>query len=222
MVRKVDVKAEVFVIDDDEAVLDSLRLLVASEGWPVRCFGNAESFLEALANSLEPSCIVADVRLPGMSGLDLQADLNRRGLGTPLILITGHGQIDMAVRAVKAGAHDFLEKPFDPNRLVAGIRSAIERASSDRADQRTIEDLKERVALLSERQRQVMDLAVVGFSNKEIAQQMGITPRTVESYRAWVMEKTGAANLAELVRLAMQLEQSGQDQRTDPQSKPAG
>ncbi|MBS0241727.1 MAG: response regulator transcription factor [Proteobacteria bacterium] len=198
---------QVFVVDDDEAVLDSIRLRLLAEGITGQYFGSAEQLFAAVDEAGLPLCIVADVRLPGMTGVELQAELTRRKLDCPLVLITGHGEIDMAVRAIKEGAFDFFEKPFDPVRLIASVKCAIEAAGRSMATQRDLDDLKERVSLLSPRQRQVMDLAVLGFSNKEIAQQMGISPRTVESYRAWVMEKTGAANLAELVRASMRLQQ---------------
>lgn len=199
-------QGQVYVVDDDAAVLDAIRLRLTAVGIAGQYFATAEQLLSAIDELGPPRCIVSDVRMPGMSGLDLQSELIKRACKAPLILITGHGEIDMAVRAVKAGAFDFLEKPFDPTRLVASIYSAFAAADKDQATQRELDDLKDRVAQLSERQRQVMDLAVLGFSNKEIAQQMSISPRTVESYRAWVMEKTGAANLAELVRIAMRLD----------------
>ena len=199
-------RQQVHVVDDDEAVLDAIRLRLTAEGISAQYFTSAEQLLSAIDDNGPPLCIVSDVLLPGVSGLELQTELTKRDCDSALILITGHGEIDMAVRAIKAGAFDFLEKPFDSTRLVASIRSAFETIGRDLATHRDLEDLKERVAQLSERQRQVMDLAVLGFSNKEIAQQMEISPRTVESYRAWVMEKTGAANLAELVRIAMRLE----------------
>ncbi len=124
----------------------------------------------------------------------------------PLILITGHGDIAMAVAAVKAGAHDFLEKPFDDQTLLESIESALDEARRKKAHEETLQEFAARVGELSVRQRQVMDLAVKGYSNKEIAQELGISPRTVETYRAWVMEKTAARNLADLVRMAMRLE----------------
>ena len=198
---------QVYVVDDDEAVLDAIRLRLMAEGISGQYFMTAEQLLEAIDERGTPLCIVSDVRLPNMSGLELQSELEERELSIPLLLITGHGEIDMAVRAIKAGAFDFLEKPFEPARLVSSIRNALDAANKNLATQRDLNDLRERMAQLSDRQRQVMDLAVLGFSNKEIALQMKISPRTVESYRAWVMEKTGAANLAELVRIAMRLEQ---------------
>lgn len=201
-------RPQVYVVDDDAAVLDSIRLRLTAEGLSGSYFASAEQLLDAIGQEGPSLCIVSDVRLPGMSGLELQAELVRRGLNSPLVLITGHGEIEMAVRAVKAGAFDFLEKPFDPARLIASVRSALETAGQNLATQRDLKDIKDRVSHLSERQRQVMDLAVLGYSNKEIALQMGISPRTVESYRAWVMEKTGAANLAELVRISMRLQRT--------------
>jgi two-component system response regulator FixJ len=193
------------LVDDDEAVLDSLRLYFATMGYEVAAFREADSLLEALAAGLKPDCIVSDIRMPGLSGLDLQRELSDRGSSIPLILITGHGDVEMAVAAIKAGAHDFLEKPFDEQRLNARITEAVTRQGRKAEEERDLVQLGDRLAELSERQRQVMDLAVQGLTNKQIALQLGISPRTVESYRAWVMERMGAKNLAELVRLAMRL-----------------
>lgn len=191
------------VIDDDEAVLDSLRMMLRPYDFDVRAFKSAEEFLADEDDSLQ--CIVCDVRLPDMSGLELQTQLHKRNCTAPLILITGHGDIGMAVSAVKAGAHDFLEKPFSPDRLLDSIRSAVEKAHQQSEEHQELRRLAARVAELSERQKQVMELAVSGLSNKEIANALDISPRTVETYRAWVMEKTGARNIAELVRIAMRL-----------------
>jgi two-component system response regulator FixJ len=159
-----------------------------------------------MEEGLQPACIVSDVKMPGLSGLDLQRLLAEQQARIPLILITGHGDIAMAVAAVKAGAHDFLEKPFDDQTLLQSIESALDEARRKKAHEETLQEFSARVGELSVRQRQVMDLAVKGYSNKEIAQELGISPRTVETYRAWVMEKTGARNLADLVRLAMRFE----------------
>lgn len=196
----------VAVIDDDEAVLDSLRMMLARNEFDVRSFKSAEEFLGV--SDQEPCCIVCDVRMPAMSGLDLQAELQRRRSAVPLILMTGHGDIGMAVSAVKAGAVDFLEKPFPPDRLVGAIRTAVDKTQHKLAEGHELQRLAARVSELSVRQRQVMDLAVKGLSNKEIALALNISPRTVETYRAWVMEKTGTRNLAELVRLAMRLQEA--------------
>jgi two-component system, LuxR family, response regulator FixJ len=199
---------QVCLIDDDEAVRDSVGLLLANHEFQVSSFGSAEEFLSEMEGGLQPSCVVSDVKMPGLSGLDLQRVLSEQQTKIPLILITGHGDISMAVEAVKAGAHDFIEKPFDDQRLLESIGSALDKARRQKAYDDTLQEFSARVGELSVRQRQVMDLAVKGYSNKEIAQELGISPRTVETYRAWVMEKTGARNLADLVRLGMRLEGS--------------
>lgn len=198
-------RPHVALIDDDEAVLDSLGLYLRNKGFGVCCFASAGGFLEALADGTCVDCIVSDVRMPGLSGLELQHELAARGSRCPLILITGHGDIDTAVTAVKAGAHDFLQKPFDEQRLIAAIEDAASLANRQNVDGEEMAQLKARVAELSERQRRVMDLAVRGLTNKEIAAELDISARTVESYRSWVMERTGAKNLADLVRIAMRL-----------------
>lgn len=198
----------VALIDDDAAVLDSLRMVLASRRIDVRLFTSAEELL-ALDDKAGISCIVSDVRMPGMSGLDLQRALGARGLPQPLILMTGHGDIAMAVQAIKDGAFDFLEKPFDDTRLVESIHRATEASDRHRSRRAAQAEMSARIAELTERQRQVMELVVQGLSSKEIAQSLGISPRTVENYRAWVMEKMGATNLADLVRKVMLLQSDG-------------
>jgi RNA polymerase sigma factor (sigma-70 family) len=194
------------LIDDDSAVLDSLQLYFARRNVKTACFGSAEAFLAALDGGAVLDCIVSDVRMPGMSGLDLVRRLNARRSITPVILITGLGDIDMAVAAIKLGAFDFIEKPFDEGRLLVSIRSAVAVGRQHAKDAAEIEKLRSRFEMLSARQRQVMELAVAGLSNKEIGSQLNISPKTVENHRAWVMERIGAKNLAELVRIAMQIE----------------
>jgi two-component system response regulator FixJ len=198
-------KITIALVDDDEAVLDSLQLYFTGIGHDVAAFREADSVLEALSKGLGPDCIVCDIRMPGRSGLELQRELSARNIAIPLILITGHGDVEMAVGAIKAGAHDFIEKPFDERRLLTSIEDAVSRRSRSVQEEAELAAIASKVSELSERQRQVMDLAVRGLSNKQIANQLGISPRTVESYRAWVMERMGAKNLAELVRLAMRL-----------------
>lgn len=195
------------LIDDDAAVLDSLRMVLANRGMRAECFSSAEAFLARTDASLD--CIVSDVRMSGLSGLDLQNELRTRAVGTPLILITGHGDIAMAVRAIKAGAFEFIEKPFDNEVLLDAIDRAITGRTREQTYQERVADWAARARELSLRQHQVMGLVVQGLSNKEIALKLSLSPRTVENYRAWVMEKMGARNLADLVRIAIALENSG-------------
>jgi two-component system response regulator FixJ len=194
------------LVDDDDAVLDSLRLYFARQDVKTSCFVAAEALLAALDGGARPDCIVSDVRMQGMSGLDLVHHLNARRLTAPLILITGLGDIDMAVSAIKSGAFDFIEKPFDEGRLLVSIRNAVELGRRKASDAAAAEKLQLRFDTLSTRQRQVMELAVAGLSNKEIGSRLNISPKTVENHRAWVMERIGAKNLAELVRLAIELD----------------
>jgi two-component system response regulator FixJ len=191
------------LIDDDEAVLDSLALYLARHDVQASGFKRIEDFLAALDRAPAFDCMVSDVRLPGMSGLDLVRTLNERRFARPIILITGHGDIDMAVSAIKIGAFDFIEKPFDEARLLASIRNAVEKSRQSASDAAELERLQSRFDSLSARQRQVMELTVSGLSNKEIALKLEISSKTVENHRAWVMERVGARNLADLVRMAM-------------------
>jgi two-component system response regulator FixJ len=193
------------LIDDDAAVLDSLRLYFARHELKASCFNAAEEFLAAVDRSAQFDCVVSDVRMPGMSGLDLVGHLNARGFARAIILITGHGDVDMAVAAIKIGAFDFIEKPFDENRLLASIRNALEQGREQRSNAAELEQLQSKFNSLSLRQRQVMELAVAGLSSKEIGMRLKISSKTVENHRAWVMERIGARNLAELVRMAMQI-----------------
>jgi two-component system response regulator FixJ len=201
----VDKLVRIALVDDDMAVLDSLAAYLKKSGYDVVAFSDATSLLAALDGGSSFTCIVSDVRMPGFSGLDLQRELSVRALRSPLILMTGYGDITTAVAAVKAGAHDFLEKPFDEERLKDSICAAATEVSHTQAEDGYLEQIRERVDGLSERQREVMMLAAQGFTNKEIAKKMDIGTRTVESYRAWVMERTGAKNLADLIRMAMRL-----------------
>ena len=191
------------LIEDDEAILRSLTMLLESRGIPVRPYSSAESFLEAAAEP--PKCVVSDIRMPGISGMELQQELKKRDSAVPVILMTGHGDIAMAVQAIKQGAFDFIEKPFDDERLIASISQAIESGNRLRIEQGERAVLEARVAELSPRQIEVMHLVAEGFSNKEIAHKLDISPRTVENYRAWGMEKMGANNLADLVRKVIAL-----------------
>ena len=194
------------LIDDDPAVLDSLRLYFARQELKTSCFNASEEFLAAVDRSEQFDCVVSDVRMPGMSGLDLVRHLKARGFIWPIILITGHGDIDMAVSAIKIGAFDFIEKPFDETRLLVSIRNAVEQKRQHMSDAIELEQLQSRFNSLSFRQRQVMELAAAGLSSKEIGMRLKISAKTVENHRAWVMERIGARNLAELVRMAMQIQ----------------
>lgn len=187
------------LIDDDRAVLDSLSLYLRREAFDVVCFESADSFLAADGSAFD--CIVSDVRMPGLSGLDLVQRLSNENRTAPLILITGHGDVEMAVKAIKLGAFDFLEKPFDERRLAEALRLAGEKAAKRSRQEAHVTELRERLASLSDRQREVYELAVQGASNKEIAERLGISFRTVEIHRAWMMTRMGARNLAELVRM---------------------
>jgi two-component system, LuxR family, response regulator FixJ len=197
----------VALIDDDPAVLDSLALYFKRQAVAVTCFATAEDFIATRQGS-PFDCVIADVRMPGLSGIDLVRRFAEEGRITPIILITGHGDIDMAVSAIKLGAFDFIEKPFDESRLLESVLNATSDASSRQRTAAEVIETRARMESLTERQRQVLDLAVAGLSNKEIAERLGISFRTVENHRAWMMERMGARNLAELVRMDMMLRNS--------------
>jgi two-component system response regulator FixJ len=195
----------VALIDDDEDVLDALASFLERRGIFVMPFSASPPFLEAIDAGGKFDCVVSDVRMPQMSGLELQRILNGTPSSLPLVLITGHGDVDMAVTSLKAGAADFIEKPTDDERLLASIKSAVSRNREVLWDEAELTSIRERYEQLSERQREVMGLAIRGLSNKKIAAQLGISPRTVEHYREWAMERMQAGNFAELVQMAAQL-----------------
>ena len=198
-------KIDIALIDDDGDVLDALASFLERRGLTVTTFSAARPFLDALDAGSAFDCVVSDVRMPEMSGLELQRVLNGMQGRPPLVLITGHGDIDMAVTALKAGAADFIEKPTDDERLLASIKSAVARSREVLRDEAELAGIRQRYEQLSDRQREVMGLAIRGMSNKEIAAQLGISPRTVEHYREWAMERMQAGNFAELVQMAAQL-----------------
>ncbi|MGE0746677.1 MAG: response regulator transcription factor [Rhodospirillales bacterium] len=197
----------VFVVDDDAAVLDALGLLFRSEGMVTETFPTAENFLDTFESDCH-GCLVADIRLPGLSGLDLFGRLQGGGTALPVIFITGHADVPVAVSALKAGAFDFIEKPFDESILVGRVRDALT-ADLERRDQETQRaELRGRADSLSAREREVMDLVAAGHSNKAVAEILAISPRTVEIYRARVMQKMGARSLSDLVRMTIVLDRS--------------
>ncbi|MFZ2142785.1 MAG: response regulator FixJ [Xanthobacteraceae bacterium] len=192
----------VHVIDDDEAVRQSLKFLLESASIGVETHASATEFLRLLPE-MEPACVITDVRMPNISGIDLLRRLGELKRGIPVIVITGHGDVALAVEAMKIGAADFLEKPFDDEALLASVRSAIN--SHGREQQRHNErgEVEGRLATLSKRERDVLDGLVAGLANKQIAFELGISPRTIEIYRANLMTKMQAASLSDLVRMAL-------------------
>ncbi len=193
---------KVYVIDDDEAMRDSLSFLLESAGFDVTLFESALKFLDALPE-LAFGCVVSDVRMPGLDGIELLKRMKTRPGAFPIIIMTGHGDIPLAVEAMKLGAIDFLEKPFEDDRLITMIEMAVQQAAPAAKNQALTQEIVARVATLSPRERQVMDGLIAGLSNKLIARDYDISPRTIEVYRANVMTKMQANSLSELVRFAM-------------------
>ncbi len=198
---------QIALVDAAAAVLDSLQLYFMRHGVVTSCFASAEAFLAALDNGAQPGCIVSDIRMSGMSGLDLLNRLKERRCIAPVILITAVADIEIVVSAIKNGAFDFIEKPFGESRLLASIQTAVALRRQQASDAAELDKLRSRFNALPKRQRQVMELIVVGLSTKEIADRLDISPKTVETHRAWVMERMDANSLAELVRIAMQIEE---------------
>jgi len=193
----------VHVIDDDVAVRQSLAFLLSTEGFAVRVYDSAVAFLKELPQA-QAGCVVTDIRMPDMSGLDLQRHLRETKSGFPVIVITGHGDVPLAVEAMKAGAVDFIEKPFEDEVLLSAIRVALSRNVRDSERLARVAAIRERLSLLSGRERDVLGGLVAGKPNKIIAHDLGISARTVEVYRANVMTKMQADSLSDLVRMALQ------------------
>ena len=193
---------KVYVIDDDAAMRDSLNFLLGAAGFDVTTFDTATKFLNVLPR-LDFGCVVSDVRMPGIDGIELLKRMKALTSRFPIVIITGHGDVPLAVEAMKLGAVDFLEKPFEDDRLTTMIEAAIGQAAPAAKSEAIAQDIAARVALLSPRERQVMEGLIAGLSNKLIAREYDISPRTIEVYRANVMTKMQAGSLSELVRLAM-------------------
>jgi two-component system, LuxR family, response regulator FixJ len=195
-------RAKVYVIDDDAAMRDSLQFLLDASGFDVTLFETAQDFLDALPG-LAFGCVVSDVRMPGIDGIELLKRMKSCHSSFPILIMTGHGDVPMAVEAMKLGAIDFLEKPFEDERLTVMIEGAIRQAEPAAKSEAVAQDIVARIETLSPRERQVMDGLMAGLSNKLIAREYDISPRTIEVYRANLMTKMGANSLSELVRLAM-------------------
>lgn len=190
----------VFIVDDDPAVRDALSLLLRTDGLTVQSFANAVGFLEAGVDQ-QPGCLLLDVRMPGISGLDLQKRLRARGCHTPILFMTGHGDVPMAIRAMKAGAFDFLEKPFQGQALLERVREALALDARRREAQAIRDQAATLLALLSPREREVLERVVAGQYNKVIAAELGISLSTVEIHRKRVMDKLQAESLSDLIRI---------------------
>jgi two-component system, LuxR family, response regulator FixJ len=191
----------VHLIDDDDGVRQAVAFLLTTSGFAVRVYESAPAFLGALP-TVQPGCIVTDVRMPEMDGLELQRQLKLRGVGLPVIVITGHGDVPLAVEAMKAGAVDFIEKPFNDEKLLSAIRVAIDRHARDSHRDDEIATIRSKLDALSPREREVLDGLVAGLPNKTIAYDLKISARTVEVHRANLMARMGAGSLADLVRMA--------------------
>ncbi|SCZ59675.1 response regulator transcription factor [Thiohalomonas denitrificans] len=192
----------VFIVDDDEAVRDSLSWLMRSVGLAAESFPSARAFLDNYAPS-RPGCLVLDIRMPGMSGLDLQEQIRERGMELPVIFISGHADVPMAVRALKSGAFDFIEKPFNDQVILERVQRAIEEDRETRCRTAAKADVLGRINRLTPREKEVLDLVVEGAPNKVISTTLGVSLKTVEAHRARVMEKLQAGSLSELVRLVL-------------------
>ncbi len=212
----------VFVVDDDDGVRTSLGILLDSAGYRAVPFASADDFL-AQYDPARPGCLLLDMRMPGMTGMELIEELARRGGFVPVIFITGHGDVPMAVEAMKAGAFDFLQKPFSPRNLLERIERALAADTEARQVLSRTEELRQRYTTLTPREKEVMALIVAGHANKVIAMDLGLSERTVEIHRARVMEKMATRSVAHLVRMALELESPGHHARTaGPDRPPAG
>ena len=200
----------VFIVDDDEAVRDSLCMLMRAAGFSALGFAGAEEFLRYYSASSQPGCLLLDIRMPGMSGLDLQAELHKRRIRLPIVFLTGHGDVPMAVKALKAGAVDFIQKPLDEHRLVVTVMNALKGDADDRAkrcmsahEDVAREALGQRVRTLSDREQQVLQRVIDGKQSRAIAMELSISIKTVEFHRSNIREKLGVSSLQELFKLVL-------------------
>lgn len=200
-----EIAAEVIIVDDDPSVQRSLKRLLTVHRLPARVYGSAQEFLDQGCPAPGSGCLLLDIKMPGINGLELQAQLRQRGFRLPIVFITGHGTVPMSVEAMKQGAMDFLQKPFDSPSLIEIIRKAIARSRQHAIEQQECLDLEQRLESLSQREREVFRFVIAGFLNKQIAFELGIAEKTVKVHRARVMEKMQANSLAELVQLAEKL-----------------
>jgi RNA polymerase sigma factor (sigma-70 family) len=200
-----EIAAEVIIVDDDPSVQRALKRLLTVHRLPARVYGSAQEFLDQGISVSPCGCLLLDIEMPGINGLELQAQLRKRGFRLPIVFITGHGTVPMSVEAMKQGAMDFVQKPFDSPNLIEIIRKAIARSRQNAIEQQECLDLAQRLESLSQREREVFQFVIAGFLNKQIAFELGITEKTVKVHRARVMEKMLANSLAELVQLAEKL-----------------
>ena len=200
-------KPIVFVVDDDVWIRESLQTLLKDEGWQPETFASAQEFLDR-PRPFTPSCLVLDVSLPGLDGLELQKRVAAERTDMPIVFITGHGDIPMSVGAMKAGAIEFLTKPFSDDALLTAIRQALERSRLALTHQATMQELRDRYSSLTRRERDVMRLVVSGLLNKQVADELGITESTVKAHRGQVMQKMKANSLADLVKMTARLDQT--------------
>ena len=198
----------VFIVDDDQEVREAIALLMASVGLTALSFPSAQAYLEQFDPS-RPGCLILDVRMKGMSGLELQARLSREPVHPPIIVITGHGDVPMAVRAVKAGAVDFIEKPFNDQTLLDAVHRAFDQDAHNRGQASRLADIQERLTRLTPREREILDQVIAGKRNKVIAADLEISQSTVEAHRAKVMEKMEASSLSDLMRMMMAIDRGG-------------
>ncbi|MGD9802624.1 MAG: response regulator transcription factor [Hyphomicrobiaceae bacterium] len=194
----------VYIVDDQPAVCHALSEMLSVLGYQVETFSSADNFLNSVETP-QAGCLIADVRMPGMDGIQLMHELGTRGLHLPVILISGHADVPMAVAAIKAGAEDFIEKPVDDSQLVAAINRCLAQAFEQLAGRQSLQELERRAQSLTRRESEVLDLVVQGFTSHAIAARLGISPRTVESYRVQIMDKMQAESVAILVRQAIRL-----------------